>query len=598
MLHFIFEYLSFYKKFWYNFNRRRKKQFLLLLFLMIVTAFAEVISLSIVYPFITIITTPDKIFNNSIIYNLSDRLGIVTADQLILPITIVFIIMTISVGFLRAFFLALSALLSQVSVADLGIKAYERTLYQPYSIHVTRDSSDIISGIAKKMDLSASVIFSLLTLLSAITMIIVILTFFLFIYPLLALVTGAILILLYVPTLIIVRKTLNNNSVIMAKEQNKVFKALNDGFGGIRDIILNGTQRVYAQAYFESDYALRYAQGKNLFIFTSPRYFFEIVGIVSIVIFAYFLNKQNEGFIVYLPLIGVLALGAQRLLPMVQLCYYSVSQMIGYYVPIKDTIELLDQPIPDETSNETAPPLLFNKYIQLDSIKYRYNSDSSWVLKGLNLSIAKNSRIGIVGETGGGKSTLLDILMGLLLPTEGQITIDGIKIVKDNIRAWQHLIAHVPQDIYLSNNSFYENIAFGISTDKIDKKQVKLAAVQAQLNEFIENLKDGYNTNVGEKGIKLSGGQKQRIGIARALYKNASVLFFDEATSSLDYNTEKNVIEAIEGLSKELTVIIVSHRLTFVENCDVIIQLDQGKVVFQGDYKKLLQYRLDTGNNK
>jgi ATP-binding cassette subfamily B protein len=245
--------------------------------------------------------------------------------------------------------------------------------------------------------------------------------------------------------------------------------------------------------------------------------------------------------------------------------------------------------VPAELLKPVATPLSFRDVIRFENISFRYTSEGPWVLEDFNLTIPKGSRIGFVGSTGSGKSTTLDLLMGLLTPTTGQLLVDGKPIVGDRIRPWQRTIAHVPQAIYLADSTLAENIAFGVPRTDIDLKRVQKAARQAQIADFIESGRDAYDAYVGERGIRLSGGQRQRIGIARALYKQASVLVLDEATSALDNATEQSVMDAIDGLDRELTILLIAHRLTTVRRCDTIVQLEHGRVVAKGPYEQLLE---------
>jgi ATP-binding cassette subfamily B protein len=222
-------------------------------------------------------------------------------------------------------------------------------------------------------------------------------------------------------------------------------------------------------------------------------------------------------------------------------------------------------------------------------VRFRYAPDAPWVLDDFNLTIRKGARVGLVGSTGSGKSTALDLLMGLLMPTQGELLVDGEPIVGERIRAWQNTIAHVPQSIFLSDASLCENIAFGVPRNAIDLERVKQAARRAQIAEFIESRREGYEARVGERGIRLSGGQRQRIGIARALYKQASVLVFDEATSALDNATEQSVMNAIGGLDRDLTILLIAHRMSTVRRCDCIVELGAGRVVAQGTYEHLFE---------
>jgi ATP-binding cassette subfamily B protein len=299
----------------------------------------------------------------------------------------------------------------------------------------------------------------------------------------------------------------------------------------------------------------------------------ESIGMVLFAVLALWMTRGHQGMVTAFPVLGALALGAQRLLPALQQGYAAWSGMLGAQDSTKEVLELLDQPLPPEASQPLPAPLPFKKMIQFESVKFSYISEGPWVLENLSFNISKGARVGFIGKTGSGKSTCLDLLMGLLEPSSGRITVDGIVLDRRNHRSWQRNIAHVPQSIYLTDASVAENIAFGVPSEKIDMKRVKEAARQAHIVDFIESSPQGYQALVGERGIRLSGGQRQRIGIARALYKQATVLVFDEATSALDNETEQAVMEAIEDLSTDLTILIIAHRLTTIKNCAKIIEL-------------------------
>jgi ATP-binding cassette subfamily B protein len=378
------------------------------------------------------------------------------------------------------------------------------------------------------------------------------------------------------------------NSQRIAQEQTQVVKALQEGLGGIRDVLLDGTQNVYCDVYRKAVLQLQRAGGENNFMSQAPRYAMESFGMALIVVFVLVLSYRPGGIGAALPILAVLALGAQRLLPLMQQLYGNWSAVAGSKAAVIDVIELLEQPLPVEANLMEPVPLALNDTISFDNVRFHYGSNGPWVLDGINLVIPKGARIGFVGSTGSGKSTALDILMGLLEPTQGKIMVDGQPISHELQRAWQRTIAHVPQSIFLADTTIAGNIAFGIPPDQIDLERVRIAAKQARIAEFIESRPEGYSAFVGERGIRLSGGQRQRIGIARALYKQANVLIFDEATSSLDNETEQSVMQAIEGLSEDLTILIVAHRLTTLKNCDTIVQLEHGKIDKQYTYEQLI----------
>jgi len=319
---------------------------------------------------------------------------------------------------------------------------------------------------------------------------------------------------------------------------------------------------------------MRKASGSIHIISAGPRFFIESIGMTLIAVIAFVLLQNEDGLSAIIPVLGALALGAQRMLPMLQNIYSSLSLMRGAQSSFEDVLDLLEQPLPEYINDNELKPIKFEREITLEGVGFKYSKDSAMVLQNINLSIPKGSRIGFMGETGSGKSTLLDIIMGLLFPTSGEIRIDNQFLGKMNFRAWQKHIAHVPQSIFLSDGTIEENIAFGVPKESIDHDLVRKAAEQAQIAKTIQKMPNAYKSLIGERGVRLSGGQRQRIGIARALYKKADVLIFDEATSALDTNTENEVMNSIKALSKDLTILIIAHRLSTLEECDEIIKID------------------------
>ncbi|MDB3911173.1 ABC transporter ATP-binding protein/permease [Paracoccaceae bacterium] len=557
---------------------------------MLVSAFVEVVSLGAVLPFLGILIAPKRVLNHPFVGEMAQGWGITSADQLILPLTLAFIAVALIAGAVRILLIWASTRLAFSTGADLGIEVYRRTLYQPYWVHASQNSSEVISGITNKTDAVVfSVLVPLLTLVSSTVLMVAIMIVLIVIDPVIASVAGVSFGVSYALITWMSRRQLRRNSHQIAHEQTQVHKALQEGLGGIRDVLLDGAQSVYCDVFRQADQTLRRAQGSIVFIGGSPRYAIEALGMVLIAALAYTLSQEVGGLSTVLPVLGVLALGAQRLLPSLQQAYYAWSSIAGYQASLADTIALLDQPLPEELLQPTTTPLLIQDAISLDAVRFRYNVEGPWVLDGLNLVIAKGARVGFVGNTGSGKSTTLDLLMGLLIPTEGELLVDGQPISGNRLRAWQRSIAHVPQSIFLADTTLAENIAFGVPPESIDLERVQRAARQAQIADFIESSPEGYQAYVGERGVRLSGGQCQRIGIARALYKQASVLVLDEATSALDNATEQSVMDAIGGLNSDLTILLIAHRLTTVQHCDFIVELEHGRVVAQGTYEQLLE---------
>ncbi|TZF87301.1 ABC transporter ATP-binding protein [Lysobacter lacus] len=557
---------------------------------MLVSAVAEVVSLGAVLPFLSVLTAPEKVLAQPLGARFAAAWGVTSAAELTRPFTLLFVAAIIGAGAVRMLLLWSTTRFTLTSGVALSAQTYRRTLYQPYLVHVARSSSGIISGLTYKVN---SVVFGVvmqsLVLISSIALLVAVVAALVAVDPVIAMGAAVALGLSYSLITWVTRHRLRRNSELISEGQTQLVKTLQDGLGGIRDVLLDGTQPVYCDIYQQADLPLRQAQCNNTFIAQSPRYVMEAFGMVLIAGLAYGLSTKNDGIASSLPMLGALALGAQRLLPALQQAYSAWQSVAGNQASLADVIELLDQPLPATLLEPPPPPLPLHQAIRLDSAAFRYTDDGPWVLDGIDLTIAKGARIGFVGSTGSGKSTLMDLLMGLLPPTKGAVLVDGEPVSERRARAWQQSIAHVPQAIYLADASFAENIAFGVPVPQIDMHRVREAARRAQIAEHIEARVGGYDARVGERGVRLSGGQRQRIGIARALYKQASVLVFDEATSALDNATEQAVMQTIESLDRDLTILLIAHRLGTVRHCDSIVELSHGRVVAQGTFEQLLQ---------
>lgn len=578
-----------FKRVWRNLTPRRKIYFTLLLGLMIISSFMEAISISAVLPFIGVLSNPEKVFAHPSAQFFIDFLGIKSQEELLLPFTVTFCIL-IFVGItLRLLLLWAQNRLGYGTSASFSNSIYIRTLYQPYAVHVSRNSSEVISGITNKsIAILNSFITPIMNLVSStVTILAIILTLFL-IDPFVALSAFLGFGFLYAGIILLVKKRLSANSAVLSLVSVQMVKALQEGLGGIRDVLIDGTQETYAAIFNKAQGNYNKSLANNNIVGSSPRLIVEFLGILFICIFAYQLVLKENGFISAIPTLAALALGAQRLLPSLQNFYFNWTALRAGQDSVVDGLEFLEQPFPEHAHKVNPEPITFEKSIKLENLSFKYNQDGAIVLKDLNLTLEKGKRYGFVGTTGCGKSTLLDVIMGLLVPTRGHLKIDDKVIDNHNYRSWQVILAHVPQAIYLSDTSLAENIAFGIEVDKIDMKRVKEAAQKAQIAETIEALPQKYDTFVGERGIRLSGGQRQRIGIARALYKNAKVIVFDEATSALDNETELAVMEGIEALSDDLTILIVAHRVTTLKRCDKIFRMDKGEVIEEGVYAEMV----------
>lgn len=560
-----------------------------MLILMLISGFAEVASLGAVLPFLAILTAPERVFHYSLVAQFARAAGLTSPAQLLLPLTVAFAAVALIAAAIRLLMVWTSTNLAYACGADLSTDVYRRTLYQPYSVHIARNSSEVVAGIAIKVMSAVSVLMSVMLIISSAVVFVAIMTGLFVIDGRVALQATIGFGSSYALISWIDRRRLRRNSQRIAREQTQVVKALQEGLGGIRDVLLDGTQEVYIDVYRRADRTLKRAHGSNVFISSSPRHVMEAVAMILIAFLAYALSGAPGGIARALPVLGALALGGQRLLPTLQQAYNAWASIVGGQASLADTIALLDQPMSPELQLPPPEPLPLEQSIHLKSVRFRYHENGPWVIDGLDLVIPRGARFGFVGSTGGGKSTTIDLIMGLLTPTKGELLVDGAPVVGARVRAWQRSIAHVPQNIFLADVSIAENIALGIPVAKIDMDRVRQAAGLAQIADFIESRPKNYQELIGERGIRLSGGQRQRIGIARALYKQASVLVFDEATSALDNETERAVMEAIEGFNRDLTIIMIAHRLTTVSRCDTIVELAEGRVVASGTYEQLFE---------
>ena len=574
--------------FWKYLDKRHKRRSVLIFILMIIVSFSEVISIGAILPFLGVLTSPELVYQNAFMQPIIQTLELSSANQLVLPLTIGFIVATLIAGVMRITLLNAINHFERVVGTDLNIDVYRNTLYQSYRDHIDRNSSYIVSLITKKTDVVIRGIFrAALTLVSSVLILIGIVSVLIMINVEVALGALGGFGLIYWGISRYTRKRRAINSQRIANEHTKMIKVLQEGMGGIRDILINASQQFYCSLFRNSDVHLRRAIADNDFIALSPRFAIEALGMTLVAILAYYMSQSANEAEDIVPILGAIAMGAQRLLPALQTIYSSVSNIDGSRHSLQEVLDLLSQTLPIYAEQPPAIPMSFKKEIRLNNLSFRYGENIPMVLNRINLTLTKGKSIGFIGVTGSGKSTLLDIIMGLLSPTEGVLTVDGVVLTMNNIRNWQANIAHVSQEVYLSDSTIEENIAFGQHKNNIDFNLVKQSAKRACIAELIESWPEQYKTVIGERGVRLSGGQIQRIGIARALYRQASILVFDEATSALDSKTEKLVMDSIKDLGKNITVLIIAHRVTTLKDCDQVVELGDSKIIRIGSYNDL-----------
>ena len=569
---------------WRHLTHRRRMQLRSLLLVMLLSGLAELVSLGAVLPFLALLSDPRRLWQQPFVQSLAMRVGFTSESQLVLPVSLLFAFAAVMAAFIRLSNLWLNVRLAAAVGSDLSCEAYRRTLYQPYEVHLQRNSSEVIKRVTNQIVETVAALNSLLQMITSAVVALGLLTGLVIIDAPVAFGAVALFGTAYGLLAITARRQLRSNSHKISKASSQQLKVLQEGLGAIRDVLLDGSQSAYLQGYRKADRPQRQLRAKNVFLATFPRYALEALGIVGIAFLGGVLVSQRGNGVEVIPLLGALALGAQRLLPVLQQFYSGWAALKGYNAAMQGVLEMLNQALPLQIDGVKA--LHICKSVVFNDVHYRYKENQPKVLQGLNLEIKRGERIALIGSTGSGKSTLVDLLMGLLIPTSGMLVVDGVDLHDpahpERILAWRASIAHVPQSIYLADRSISENIAFGVPPHEIDMVRVKQAAEQAQIANFIEASREGYGSFVGEQGIRLSGGQRQRIGIARALYKKANILVLDEATSALDTSTEKTVMDAINAFSQSLTVIMIAHRLSTVENCDRVIRIDQGSITADG----------------
>jgi ABC-type multidrug transport system fused ATPase/permease subunit len=576
--------LSLLRRIWGHLSRRRRRQLAVLLLVMLASGSAELVSLGAVLPFLAVLSNPVQLWEQPLIQGLALRVGYSQPQQLVLPATAAFALAAVLAALVRLLNLWLNGRLVAAIGSDLSCEAYLRTLYQPYQVHIQRNSSTLIAAITSNIAATVASLYVVLQIVSGFVVAAGLMIGLLLIDWLVALSTAVLFGTAYGLVAITSRRQLQQNSLRITAAANQRVKALQEGMGAIRDVLLDGSQATYLDVYRRSDRPQRQLESTNLFLSAFPRYSIEALGLVAIAVIGGLLVLQRSSGAAVIPTMGALALGAQRLLPALQQIYSGWANLNSWTASLASVIELLEQPLPQQ--HAVAKPMALQQSLRFQGVRFRYSPELPEVLQGLDLEISRGERIGLIGSTGSGKSTLVDLLMGLLPPSAGRLLVDGLDLhdpdQAQRLAAWRASVAHVPQSIYLADSSIAENIAFGVHRNRINLARVKQAAEQAQIAGFVESSPEGYDLLVGERGIRLSGGQRQRIGIARALYKQASILVLDEATAALDNDTEQAVIDAIEGLSRELTIVMIAHRLSTVSRCDQVIRLQKGRITAQG----------------
>ncbi len=574
-----------YIQFFEILSSKRKVQFVFLFFLTFFSSALEVVSVGSIIPLITVILDPKKLEQIEYIRLLMQTFQLTQAEDLVLPILALFAFFAFVSGIFRIILLWFQTQISFSIGTELGSKVFELSLKQEYMVHISRSSHEVVNAIRNAKSLNSLLFSPIFRITNSVITLISIFIFLFYVEPDLTIILFLIFSTVYLLFAVVSRKSLRYNGKIVADSQIITSKILFEGLNAYRDLILNALQNFYITIFRRIDKQLNWANSRITFIGKVPWFIVEASGIILIAILAAYERSKGNQLSTILPYFGALALGAQKMLPVLQLIFTDWTMLKTGESRLDEILKYLKQEIIEDHLDST---FTFNDKIVLKDVSFSYNKQNAFQIANLNLEIKKGERVGFIGVTGEGKSTLLDIIMGLLTPRSGKILIDSLELTKNNRMGWFKLISSVPQSIFLTEGSIRENIALGIPIKEIDEERLIHSADGAQLLNYIDSLPMKFETQIGERGVKLSGGQKQRIGIARALYKNAKIMVLDEATSSLDNETEVAVMDFLTSISHEITVLIIAHRLTTLKLCDKIVEISKGEIARIGSYEDII----------
>ena len=571
-------------------NPKQKKQLVILSIFLIIGMFFEMAGLGILIPALGLMLNTNSANNYPVLQPFLNSLGNPSQEELVLygMMFLVFLYL------LKALFLVfLSWRQSKFSAefsAELSSRLFFGYLRQPYSFHLQRNSAELLRNIRGEVGELTEITKSVIILTIEFTVVVGIGFVLILQNPLGTLVVTTFLGLTSFAVYNLTKKKLLNWGVRRQAHEGEINQHLMQGLGGVKEVKLYGKEESFLNEFDEHNYGRASVITRQYTMMYFPRLYLEFIAVVALAGSVVIMMIQGKPLAGFVPTLGIFVAGAFRMIPSVNRIMGSI-QFIRYSGPVVDVLykecKMIRNSDVEQLGKLNGPNVLFNKEIELQNINFTYPSASHKSLENVSMKIAKGESIGFVGTTGSGKSTLIDIILGLLSPDNGKVVVDGNTIF-ENLRSWQNQIGYVPQTIYLTDDTIRRNVAFGVSDELINNEAVEKAIIAAQMTNFIKHLPDGMETFVGEQGVRLSGGQRQRIGLARALYNDPSLLVLDEATSALDSNTESDVMEAVLSLKNNKTIIIVAHRLSTLSSCDRIYKLEEGKVIQVGNPEELL----------
>lgn len=556
----------------------------------LVLALLETAGIASVMPFLAVLGNPEVVESNPVLAWLFEHGGFSSVDQFLFSLALgAFALILFSGAFRILTSYALNRF-TQMRRYTIGARLLQVYLRQPYEFFLNRNSADLSKSILSEVDVLVNqVIKPGLDLLAYSAVVVVLMILLVLMGPMLALTVSLVVGGAYLMVYLGVRGLLGRMGGDRVEANLQRFSAASEAFGGIKDLKVLGREQAYINRF--RDPARRFARYHSISATLSeaPKFLIEAIGLGTVLLLALVLMRTRADLGEVLPFLGLYAFAGYRLLPAAQRIYASVTRL-RFGLPAIDAVynDLMTKPRTAGTPSPAAEPLRLADGLRFEDVSFRYPGAGQNALEGLDFVIPARTSVAFVGETGAGKTTAVDLVLGLLRPTEGEILIDGRPLCDENVRSWQLSIGYVPQTIYLADASVSENVAFGLDPEEIDEEAVEHAARTANIHRFIvESLPQRYDTEVGERGVRLSGGQRQRIGIARALYHDPTLLVMDEATSALDTVTERSIMESVSRLSGEKTIITIAHRMTTVEEADQIIVMEEGRVRGIGSYEDL-----------
>ncbi len=572
---------------------KERNRAILLLVMILIMAILDTIGVASIMPFIAVLTNPEIVEKNfflGFIYNKSKIFGVENINEFIIFLGfLVFFVLIISLTF-KSLTTYAQLRFAQMREHSIGMRLLNAYLSQPYSWSLSRNSADLSKTILSEVNLIIlQAVTPMITLLANGAVVIAILILLIIVDPFIAFLISFTLGLSYWIIYKFIRIYLKTIGEERLKVNQSRFTSINEVFGASKEVKLGGLEKNYIDKFSKKSKIFAKHQATVKILAQLPRFSIEAIGFGGMILFILYNLLRNETFTSALPLIALYAFGGYKILPALQQSYNSISNL-RFAGPALDNLCNELKLNTEVLSYKSVEPLSVQKIISLKNVSYNYPNTKKSSINNVSFEILACSKVGLVGATGSGKTTTADIILGLLEPQEGLLEVDGKVVNDDNRKAWQKSIGYVPQYIFLADDTITANIALGLDVKDISQESIERSARAANIHDFIINeLPMGYKTVIGEKGVRLSGGQRQRLGIARALYSSPKVLVLDEATSAMDNHTEKLIIEAINKLRENTTIVLIAHRLTTIKNCDKIFLLDKGKLISQGSYDQLIR---------